>query len=77
MASRRASTAAPRYFEPERIVISQGSGEQKSVQGEFVDGGVFVRGHLIEAVMQLRGQAGERQLDKARTALVHGMGGIF
>lgn len=36
----RASTAAPRYFDPERIVIAQGSGEQKSVQGEFVDGGV-------------------------------------
>jgi len=36
----RASTAAPRYFDPERIVIAQGSGDQKSVQGEFVDGGV-------------------------------------
>ncbi|HVO94141.1 MAG TPA: patatin-like phospholipase family protein [Terriglobales bacterium] len=36
----RASTAAPRYFDPERIVIAQGRGAQKSVQGEFVDGGV-------------------------------------
>jgi len=36
----RASTAAPRYFDPERIVIVQGSGDQRSVQGEFVDGGV-------------------------------------
>lgn len=36
----RASTAAPRYFDPERIVIAQGRGDQKSVQGEFVDGGV-------------------------------------
>ena len=34
-------------------------------------------GHLIEAVAQLRGQAGDRQLDKADTAMVHGMGGVF
>jgi hypothetical protein len=48
----RASTAAPRYFEPERIVISQGSGEQKSVQGEFVDGGVSpFNNPALQAVM--------------------------
>jgi acetyl-CoA acetyltransferase len=34
-------------------------------------------GHLIEAVVQLRGEAGDRQLDKADTAMVHGMGGVF
>lgn len=34
-------------------------------------------GHLIEAVAQLRGEAGERQLARNRTALVHGMGGVF
>jgi acetyl-CoA acetyltransferase len=32
---------------------------------------------LTEAVLQLRGQAGERQLAKARIALVHGQGGIM
>lgn len=34
-------------------------------------------GHLIEAVVQLRGEAGDRQLEKNHTALVHGMGGVF
>ena len=48
----RASTAAPRYFDPERIVIAQGSGEQKSVQGEFVDGGVSpFNNPALQAVM--------------------------
>ncbi|MBL9139096.1 MAG: patatin-like phospholipase family protein [Verrucomicrobiales bacterium] len=35
----RASTAAPSFFDPERITIAKGTG-QKSVIGEFVDGGV-------------------------------------
>lgn len=34
-------------------------------------------GHLVEAVVQLRGAAGERQLDKVDVAMVHGMGGVF
>lgn len=34
-------------------------------------------GHLVEAVMQLRGAAGERQLDDVQVAMVHGMGGVF
>lgn len=34
-------------------------------------------GHLIEAVIQLRGAAGERQAGAAEVALVHGMGGVF
>jgi acetyl-CoA acetyltransferase len=34
-------------------------------------------GQLIEAVLQLRGVAGERQVRNARVALVHGMGGVF
>jgi acetyl-CoA acetyltransferase len=34
-------------------------------------------GQLIEAVVQLRDEAGERQVGGARTALVHGMGGVF
>ena len=37
-------------------------------------GGMF---HVIEAVHQLRGQAGERQVDGARLAFVHGDGGIL
>ena len=36
----RASTAAPRYFDPERIEISRGKPGEKSIVGEFVDGGV-------------------------------------
>lgn len=35
----RASTAAPSYFDPEKITISRKKGF-KAVQGEFVDGGV-------------------------------------
>ncbi len=37
-------------------------------------GGIF---HLIEAVLQLRGAGGPRQVANARTALVNGMGGIM
>lgn len=36
-------------------------------------GGMF---HVLEGVRQLRGQAGERQVHNAETALVHGNGGI-
>jgi hypothetical protein len=32
---------------------------------------------LTEAVLQLRGKAGERQLRKAELALVHAQGGIM
>jgi len=33
--------------------------------------------HITEAVRQLRGEAGRRQVEKARTAVVSGNGGIF
>lgn len=36
----RASTAAPRFFDPEKIRIARGVGGLKSVEGDFVDGGV-------------------------------------
>lgn len=34
-------------------------------------------GQVIEAVVQLRGEAGERQVPDAGVAMVHGMGGVF
>ena len=34
-------------------------------------------GQLIEAVVQLRGEGGERQVRDAAAAVVHGMGGVF
>jgi acetyl-CoA acetyltransferase len=37
-------------------------------------GGIF---HIVEAVRQLRGAAGERQVDGAKTALVSNIGGVF
>ncbi len=36
----RASTAAPRYFDPEKIEISRGKAGEVPIIGEFVDGGV-------------------------------------
>ena len=36
--------------------------------------GIFT---LVEAVRQLRGQAGERQIDGAEIAIAHGSGGVL
>lgn len=34
-------------------------------------------GQIVEATLQLRGQAGERQIDRAKVGLTHCMGGFF
>ena len=55
----------------ELAVNTSGGGLRYCHPGMF---GIFL---LIEAVRQLRAEAGERQVAKARRALVHGYGGIF
>ena len=52
-------------------VNTSGGGLRYCHPGMF---GIFL---LIEAVRQLRGEAGERQVRGARHALVHGYGGVF
>ena len=48
----RSSTAAPRFFDPEKIEISRGKSGEKPVQGEFVDGGVSpFNNPALQAVM--------------------------
>jgi len=48
----RASTAAPRYFEPEKISITRGKAGEKPIGGEFVDGGVSpFNNPALQAVM--------------------------
>ena len=62
-------------------VISSGFGEVdegRDLQQKLVDaaraGGM---GNLVEAVMQLRVAAGDRQIANPNVAMVHGMGGVF
>lgn len=48
----RASTAAPRYFDPEQIEITRGKTGEKPIVGEFVDGGVSpFNNPALQAVM--------------------------
>ena len=44
--------------------------------GSLSEGGTRGTGHIREAVLQLRGEAGDRQVEGARTALVT-PGGFF
>jgi acetyl-CoA acetyltransferase len=52
-------------------VNTSGGGLRYCHPGMF---GIFI---LVEAVRQLRGECGERQVERARHALVHGFGGVF
>jgi uncharacterized protein len=48
----RSSTAAPRFFDPERIEISRGKAGEAPVVGDFVDGGVSpFNNPALQAVM--------------------------
>jgi acetyl-CoA C-acetyltransferase len=60
-----------------------GAGGRKPIN---ISGGLKAKGHpvgatgagqIVEAVEQLRGQAGARQLERARVGLTHCMGGFF
>lgn len=52
-------------------VNTSGGGLRYCHPGMF---GIFI---LVEAVRQLRGECGTRQVEQARHALVHGFGGVF
>ncbi len=52
-------------------VNTSGGGLRYCHPGMF---GIFL---LVEAVRQLRGECGERQVERARHVLVHGFGGVF
>jgi acetyl-CoA acetyltransferase len=52
-------------------VNTSGGGLRYCHPGMF---GIFI---LVEAVRQLRGECGDRQVEGARHALVHGYGGVF
>jgi acetyl-CoA acetyltransferase len=52
-------------------VNTSGGGLRYCHPGMF---GIFI---LVEAVRQLRGECGARQVEKARHVLVHGFGGVF
>jgi acetyl-CoA acetyltransferase len=54
------------------LPLNTGGGQLSAGQAGLASGGL----PLIEAVRQLRGEAGARQLDKASNALVTGIGGI-
>jgi acetyl-CoA C-acetyltransferase len=72
---------------PEREVAAMALAGELAVGGALptnTDGGCLARGHpfsatglaqTVEAVRQLRGAAGDRQVDRARQALVHAAGG--
>jgi acetyl-CoA acetyltransferase len=64
------------WVETENRVLIGGRVPINSHGGSLSEGGTRGTGHIREAVLQLRGEAGERQVDGARTALVT-PGGFF
>lgn len=64
------------WVETENRVLIDGRIPINSHGGSLSEGGTRGTGHLREAVMQLRGEAGDRQVQGARTALVT-PGGFF
>lgn len=64
------------WVDAENRVLINGRVPINSHGGSLSEGGSRGTGHVREAVMQLRGEAGERQVHDARTALVT-TGGFF
>jgi acetyl-CoA acetyltransferase len=64
------------WVEAESRVLIDGRVPINTHGGSLSEGGTRGTGHLREAVLQLRGEAGERQVEGARTALVT-PGGFF
>ena len=64
------------WVEAENRALIDGRVPINSHGGSLSEGGTRGTGHVREAVLQLRGEAGERQVDGARTALVT-PGGFF
>lgn len=63
------------FVEDGRIELG-GESPSNTAGGLLSEGHTFGFGHLVEAVRQLRGDCGERQVKDAKTAIVTGFGGV-
>ncbi len=68
---------AEQFVEEEQRILVNGRIPVNTNGGSLSEGGMQGSGHLFEACLQLRGQAGARQVDGSRVALVASGGHYF